>query len=308
MIGQFPVKISQESSNNLLLQVLKSPEAQLIGAIAEKFQSEGVEINPKLCRTLIDFIRMRANFLSIKEFESKRKLELGLSSRLNMLKNILSQMEKDNGYFRSPYVSGFVEQQLFVALFEKAILIYESRVKNHPRDTLAFGFHLLALKDELANQNIDKPVEVISFILAQTNAVYGVSTNWSVRTIKNKLSQALGSIDASFKKGACHNPQRIGDWPRASSLAFIKRLSGGCQRCEAGWLKILGSEKAHEKSCLAMAEQELKKDFPEVSDLLSGKIKKFENMPLRNLLDLMPKRIHGFVPHLISEFSSQSLN
>lgn len=234
---------------------------------------------------------MRHNFLSFRELP-KEQLEANLSGRLVLIRAALNQAKKDSGYFEHPFADQFVDRHLFVALVEKALLVAEETNKNDPRDTRAFGFHLWVLKKEFARQNISKPIESITALLEKSGAIKEIAQQWSVGTVRNKVSRVQEMVNLSKKKGACHEPRLIGDCPKVESFRFIQSITNGCVNCTVIWKDLLKVNSSKDIP-FELAAKALAKEYPELSKPLSAYMKYVRDMNLGEILERSPQELRG---------------
>lgn len=279
-------------SKSIFREILDSTDHQLIDRLHKEFRGLDIELSPRFNRAVIDFGQMRFNFRAYRRFQSKRQLEIDLDARINLIRNVCSQVRRDEGYFENPLSDEFIGRHIFMALVEKAVLIAENLNKNNPRDTLAFSFHLWNFRRELASLDVSKPAETITAILEKTNALDGVGKQWRVATVKNKISSVQKLVDASKEAGACHEPRIIGDHPKTESLVFLKSISGGCDNCLRAWQKVI-KIKTSKESPFKAAGKELSKEFPEVAGSISEFVKQLEDMPLMEILSRTPSQLRG---------------
>ncbi len=279
-------------SKSILREILDSTDHQLIDRLHKEFYKLEIEFNPKLNRSIIDFVQMKSHFLAYRKFQSKRKLESNLRARMNLIRSVCRQVKRDKEYFDNPISDDFLNRHLFIALIENAVLIDEKLNKKSPTDTLAFGFHLWHFKRLLVQQGIVKPVETIAAIFEKTGAVQGISAGWGVATIQNKISKVQELVDASKRLGACHDPRQIWEYPKTDSLLFIKTISGGCENCVEAWQKVIRIKKSDESSFKAAAK-DLSTKYPEVADRISDFTTQLQEMPLKEILDRTPRHLRG---------------
>ncbi|MBX3041118.1 MAG: hypothetical protein KF789_10470 [Bdellovibrionaceae bacterium] len=291
------MKTNKRSANSLMMGSLMTPEAEMSGHLAKELTLLGADLNPALIRNCIDLALMRKNYLQYQDFGSIRDLEKSLRQRMTTLKAVVRLADRDKHYFNHPGEEEFVERHLFVALLEKSVLVSAARNRADLRGSLTFGFHLWFLKSELKRQGVAKPVDSIAYLLQKVGFTKGFPGGWRAKSIYNRITTAQRLISKSKTLGACHEPRLIGDWHKAETPEFTKKLSGGCRRCKSAWEKVFRIEK-NEKAAHEVAAAELILEYPSLKKRVLSVVRNISDMHLLSLHDRIPKRLLGIVNYI----------
>lgn len=293
-----------------LIQSLKLEKDIVCGMLAELI-SEGVEFDNNLLKSVMNFALMRRHFLVLKGIKSNRQLENNVKFRLGTVDRIVDQMIRDKDYVEIEHYVNLLERQLFIAIIEKAAIIYESFNKSDVRDSTGIDLHLWSLKNFLVLKNIKKPIEVLLSILTKSGALEGIGRTWTIGTIKNKIARAQSVVDQFRKHGGCHIPIYFGEWSRIDSLAFsFSTADGRCPKCKKVWHRMF-KIKSTEKAPLKLAAKELAKKYPR-HDVIIEEIAKSiyqagpDSYTLEGIVNRVPTKLMGTFGYLFQEYKADS--
>lgn len=277
---------------------------QLADQLNKNFISEGVKCSTKLRRNITNFVMMRKAFLVHKRLGSKRLSEENLEFRIHTIKRVLEQQKKDRNLFGVSYQNDLIKTQILIALLEKACLLEERHNKQDARDTLAFDFHLWVFVKQLKEQNINKPVEVLSLVFQNSGVYSGMASGLSLGTIRNKLTKIQRLVDASKALGACHEPITMGHSHRVNASSFLRELSTGCQICQEKWIQLLGI-KVSSKLSLEVSRSYLLKKTPTAKEVIQSVceslVSKNSGMPLVDIIEKFPEKSKIMLEEIFTE-------
>lgn len=293
------LEIRSESISSYLA---RQPETQFTNHLSKAFRKESIEVKPTLARDIIDFSMLRQQLLIFKRRKSKRKTEADFNFRLLTIKRIIEQIKRDEDNFRSIKSDECIDSFVFVALLEKANLVFESTNETHFSDTHAIDFHLWTFRNHLIEQNIEKPAEVLAFILEKAGGLEDLKGPWNTRTVHNKCSNAQKLIDLSRRKGACHTPKRFGAWARVVSPIFVQSIAQDCENCRKVWSKLL-TVNSRKVVPIDMAAKELTRTIPECASLIIKLVESLKGkgnnpMHLSEILERLPQNLKSTLPYL----------
>ena len=283
----------------LLYQV---QEMDLGSKLAQEIYSLGINLNNRQRTEVINFVRCRTHSLDLQSGAlDKRHIEKDLQFRLGTLKQVSMQVLRDQSSYELS-IDGFIERQIFLALVESASLIQERKVQSNIRDDLALDFHLWVLNQMLIKYGVAKPSHALASILRRAGYWRGRGAALKVPTIQNKILRANKLIQEAAKRGACHSVDLISDSSRWHSEKFISTLSQGCSRCSKIWIQTLGVKGATDTPW-NLAILDLRRKLPSLAEQIRsvGESLKDEGeyrMPLKQILDYLPRKYQGSFQHL----------
>lgn len=262
----------------------------------------GVPFSSLLHREVMNLVSLRSHYLNIRNNGlDKDKIDKDLRFRKNTLKRVLIQMKRD----QNPYnftQDDFIKRQIFLALLETALLARERMLKINVGDMQSLNFHLWKLNQILTAHEIPKPTNTLEVLLKKCGYWKGLGASLGVRTIRNKVSLASQLIDEAKRKGACHLPAAIPEWPKWQSEEFARGMAKGCPQCNKAWTKTL-AVKASRKSAWRLGAMALKKELPDWSAQIKFMDEYVDSegenaIPLKELHDYLPLKYRDSFLHL----------
>lgn len=191
---------------------LIQPEARVWTKLERALEHEGVPMDSTLVGCIIDFAKAVAQLQTRKTTRSKRDLENNLKFRLNTIRRLTEQLERDRPTIDDLLGSDFLDRQLYFALFEKATLIFERSEGLNFRDSSSLDDELLKLINYLKLLKIAKPAETLASAILRSDIL---ENTWTSRTIQNKISRAV-EVGKNRKS-------RNGDSPVGLAAIFLQK-------------------------------------------------------------------------------------